>query len=162
MARVETSFLVYAVLIGIDCDLHEVTWWAESGAHHQGKPATSVPALTQFLTDQADSTILFEIAGAVDYTDNKGAAHNKRRWTIYNVAMAQQLDHLFHTGLLFRHEFLVAPSNLWTKGYPEKQRHALCRCTGATHDLREAQAMTRMYLRNPGAWTRLNDYLGQL
>lgn len=147
--------------IGIDCDLHEITWWAED-ASHQGKPNTAIASLTQYLRDKEGYLLLYEIAGPVDYTDNKGAAHNKRRWTIFNVAMAQHLDSLFAVGPLWRHTFLVAPSNKWTKGYPEKQRHGLCECDAKTHDLREAQCMTRMYLRNPEAWTSLSHFLATL
>lgn len=150
------------MLIGVDCDLHELTWWAEDGTSHQGKPATAIPALTQFFMGIPAATVLYEIAGPVDYTDNKGAAHNKRRWTIFNVATAMRLDHLFGDGVFFRHKFLVAPSNLWTRGYPEKQRHALNQCTAKTHDLREAQCMVRMYARNADVWKPLSTFLAEL
>lgn len=147
------------MLIGIDCDLHEVTWWVSEEHHAQGRPNTALPALYQFLRDREPATLLYEIAGPVDYTDNKGAAHNKRRWTIFNVATAVEMDYAFATG---SHRFLVSPSNLWTRGYPEAQRHMICGCTAGTHDLREAQAMTKMYARHPEAWKSLSHFLAAL
>ena len=154
------------MLIGIDCDLRELTWVASNGVQFRDTipqlGVTKLCALLAGLTIDETATILFEIAGAVDYTDNKGAAHNKRRWTIYNVAMAQHIHETFQRGPRFRHHFLVAPSSAWTKGYPEKQRHKLFNCDGATHDLRECQAMIGAFKRDPSAWRQLPTYLESL
>ena len=57
-------------------------------------------------------TVLLEVAGAVDYTDNKAVAHNKRRWTIWNIATAAYLAN----SLCDVATVLVAPSSAWTRG----------------------------------------------
>jgi len=153
------------MIIGVDCDLREITWKADTTVfpgEYQGAAAPGIAALVHYLgSEELPATILYEIAGAVDYTDNKGAAHNKRRWTIYNVAMAARLHELF-TAKLFKHTMLVAPSSAWTGGYTEKQRHLLYKCTASTHDLRECEAMARSYRRHPDKWTPFNLYIENL
>lgn len=153
------------VIVGVDCDLREITWKADTEdfpGQYQGDAATGIAALTRYLSAQNRlAVVLYEIAGAVDYTDNKGAAHNKRRWTIYNVATAARLHELF-AAKFFNHSMVVAPSSAWTGGYTEKQRHLLYNCTAATHDLRECEAMARSYLRHPAKWVSFNSYIENL
>ncbi len=154
------------MLIGVDVDLREMTWVADNGTQFRDTVPqlgiTKLCALLASLPLDVVATVLYEIAGAVDYSDNKGTAHNKRRWTIFNVAMAQHLHDTFHRGPYFRHHLVVAPSSVWTKGYPEKQRHKLFACDAATHDLRECQAMIGAYKRDPAGWKPLPDYLYSL
>lgn len=162
-------------VVGIDCDLHELTWWMQCAegetVSFQGDTDLGIAKLTRTLEracpeSKPGATVLFEIASPVDYTskDQNAAsiAYHKRRWTIYNVAIAQRMDMLFGVGLLFRHRFLVAPSSAWTQGFNEKRRHSIYKCDGDTHDLREAQCMAKSYPRLAKVWQPLTTYLKHL
>ena len=142
-------------VVAIDCDLRSIYAVAAPGLII----ADDEPALTGKLIDAlgAHDVILFEIAGATDYSDSKAIAHNKRRWTIWNVATAAVLDE----ALQERHmkKLLVAPSSVWTKGYTREQRHLMAKCTAKNKDLRECQAMLWFYDRDPTVWIPLDEYL---
>ena len=141
------------MIAAIDCDLRKHYCVDEAGqvllkgVDHWG-------LLTNL---RAYTVVLFEIASAVDYTDNKAVAHNKRRWTIYNVAQAMHLAHLLPSVRL-----LVAPSSAWTKGYGLKTRHTLAECKQKQKDLREAECMIFMYRNDPTCWKPLPQYLKEI
>ena len=103
--------------------------------------------------------VLCEIAGAVDYSDNKAIAHNKRRWTIWNVSTITELNEFCKK---FKVELLVSPSSKWTHGHDSKVRHALVKAQAKNHDLREAESMIWFYRQSPADWTSLRDFLEQI
>lgn len=108
------------------------------------------------------ATVLMEVAGAVDYTDNKAIAHNKRRWTIWNIAEVSRINHCFTDELWENVRLRVAPSSKWTHGHDVKVRHALAKCTAKTKDTREAEAMIWFYRKTPSDWVSLDEYLENL
>ena len=57
---------------------------------------------------------------------------------------------------------LVAPSNVWTRGYDLKTRHKLAGCRQPKKDLRECEAMLWFYKQRPNDWVPLRDYLASL
>jgi hypothetical protein len=103
--------------------------------------------------------VLFEIASALDYTDEKAIAHHKRRWTIWNIACATALDMLLSEKGV---EMLVAPSHAWTKGHDIKLRQAVAKADAKNKDLREAQAMLVYQTMHPSAWMTLEHYLERI
>lgn len=139
--------------LAIDCDLRKVYAALEGGrvvckADPEARPI--------FEDHWPDWTILFEIASALDYSDSKAIAHNKRRWTIWNVAMAVRLDrHVRDTG----GTFLVSPSHKWTRGHGREVRHALAKCQCTQKDLRECEAMIFMHHHRPQDWVPLQEFL---
>ena len=142
------------MLAAIDCDLRELTAVFSDGQAAQCRWPAFDALLGLF---RACDTLLYEIASAVDYTDSKAVAHNKRRWTIFNAAMAMRINDACQGS-----RFLVSPSHVWTKGYPEKVRHKLAGCTQRNHDLREAECMLWMYRQDPSAWVPLHQFLEKL
>lgn len=141
--------------LAIDCDLRRIHAVASDG-HVVCKDAPSLSAVLRWIYEHRAATVLFEIAGAVDYTDSKAIAHNKRRWTIWNVAQAATLnDYCERVGV----PMLVSPSSKWTLGHEAKVRHAIASCMCPTHDLREAEAMLWFHTREPNKWQTLSAYL---
>jgi hypothetical protein len=144
------------LIAALDCDLRELTAVVSDGVRFQYRYPFPDGVLA---TLRYCDIVLYEIASAVDYTDSKAIAHHKRRWTIFNSAIAAWLDvNLREAGV----KFLVSPSNVWTKGYPEKVRHKLATCKGSNHDIREAECMLWMYRQDPSAWVPLNQFLEKL
>ena len=135
----------------VDCDLRRVHCVDEAGRVICSNSKTIQPILDSGLA--ISDTILFEIASPLDYTDSKAIAHNKRRWTIWNVAQAVHLAHLTPCTVL------VSPSHTWTRGHDAKLRQAAAGATASTHDLREAQAMLWYAQHRPQDWKPLEDYL---
>lgn len=143
-------------LVGVDIDLRKVyAWHSERGAIVNG--VSDVEDLLVGLVAGADKPMLLvEIAGPIDYSDNKAVAHNKRRWTIFNVATAAALD------AAMPGRVLVSPSSDWTHGYPSEARHRLARADAKAYDLRECQAMIWSYQLAPTRWRQLPAFLAKL
>ncbi|MEY2653886.1 MAG: hypothetical protein RLZZ524_914, partial [Pseudomonadota bacterium] len=104
--------------------------------------------------------VLFEIASPVSF--NRGAAGHAAmtqlaKWAIWNVACAVEIDRISP-----RQRILVAPSNVWTKGYDLHTRHAMAKCVQKKKDLRECEAMIFMYRHAPALWKPLPEYLATL
>jgi len=105
------------------------------------------------------SIILFEIASPVSF--NRGAAGHAAmtqlaKWAIWNVAWAMEIN------LRLPGQVLVAPSNVWTRGYDLKTRHQIAGCTQPKKDLRECEAMIWFYKQRPTDWRPLAEYLAAL
>ncbi len=149
----ETMLPMTNNIAAIDCDLRRMAIVFNDGRSKQLKWPWLGPELDTLQTCQI---VLFEIASAVDYTDSKATAHNKRRWTIFNVATASMLHERIGDRLL------VAPSHVWTKGHKEKVRQSLAECHQPNHDLREAEAMLWFYFKDPNAWVPFSRFLAQL
>lgn len=148
------SWIAGVNLVGVDIDLRKIyAWHSSHGALVNG--TDDVGELFRALAAKP-AKILVEIAGPVDYSDNKAIAHNKRRWTIYNVARAAML----HT--MLPDIVLVAPSSAWTHGYPKDVRHKLAKADAKNHDLRECQSMVWSYRMDPTRWRPLPEFLAAL
>lgn len=148
--------------LAIDCDLFRLHAVGEDGTVFAKNidPLSTAPEAEDFFLalDLTEDPVLFEIAGALDYTDNKAVAHNKRRWTIYNVAVAAALA--ARRALMGR--LLVAPSSVWTRRHDLATRHALAGCKHKQKDLRECEAMLWFHSRHPEDWVPLPEYLAAL
>jgi hypothetical protein len=146
--------------VAIDCDLRKM--YAVDDTDRVLLKAA--PELTDNFLDTLRveyGTVLFEIASAADYTDNPGAAHNKRRWTIFNVYQATRLAAYFHAHNSVT-QLLVAPSSKWTHGHSLTTRHMLAGCKQKQKDLRECEAMLWFYDRMPTDWVPLDLFIASL
>lgn len=141
------------MIAAIDCDLRKIYCVTDRG-EVLAKADPSPDHVAALLCAHNITTVLFEIASAVDYTDSKSVAHNKRRWSIWNVAAAARLD-----ALRGDHSVLVAPSSAWTRGFDLFTRHRMAGCTQKQKDLRECEAMIWFYKQHPWAWKSLGEYL---
>lgn len=148
------------MIVAIDCDLRQSYAVASSG--HAGKGATPLEALAALDSDRCFSNperILFEIASPVSFS--RGAAGhaamtNLAKWALWNMHWATQLYHLSHRTKV---PFLVAPSNVWTKGHKLEVRHAIAGCKQPQKDLRECEAMIYFYNLEPGVWVPIEQYM---
>lgn len=146
-------------MIAVDIDLRKVYAWSSiSGVVASGALTSDNYLLMSIVlaASSADENVLVEVAGPIDYSDNKAVAHNKRRWTIYNIAKAMQL-HIELPGRV-----LVSPSSDWTSGYPIEVRHKLAKATAKQKDLRECEAMLWSYRVTPMKWRPLPEFLERL
>jgi len=146
------------MIAAIDCDLRKLYYVDELGNALRAESITEL--VEQFMTVPAPSTLLFEIAGATDYTKEKGpgVAYNKRRWTIYNAVAAGALSAILPVQV----KMLVSPSSLWTRRFELTVRHKMAGCKQKQKDLRECEAMMWFHRHYPAAWTPLADYLETL
>jgi len=148
------------VICAIDCDLRESFCVTEGGATSRAEnPVKAIHDLGNAVAGSL-RTILFEIASPVSF--NRGAAGfaamtQLARWALWNMAQAVRLDATFSACTI-----LVSPSNVWTKGYDLKTRHAMAKCKQPKKDLRECEAMIFMYKHNPAVWKSLPEYLASL
>lgn len=144
----------------IDCDLHKTYCVADDGR----VVCKASPVLTGVELAHGD-TLLYEIASPMDYTPdgNKGIAYNKRRWTIWNVAQAVQLDNdILASALMVEANLLVSPSSKWTRGYELLARHKLAGCKLGEKNLRECEAMLWFYKHRPADWIPLEQFLAEI
>lgn len=103
--------------------------------------------------------LLMEVASPVDYCEQPGAAYQKRRWMIWNIATATILaTWAMEQGIMT----LVSPSSAWTRGFKLEQRHAIAKCQQKQKDLREAEAMIAFHRLHPAAWVDLDTYLERI
>lgn len=122
-------------------------------------------------TVAAPRLVLIEVAGPVMHHEE---SHSWRRWCIYNAIVAAQMVDTFARDDI---KCLVSTSTAWTKGYGEKERHAIAGMlplkhkTGKgkkvpiyaeAHDIRECRAMLYFYQRDPTPWKPLDQYLKEL
>lgn len=142
--------------MAVDCDLRKA-YAVHSDGHAARFEHVDPIQLAGLAAAEARGcdTILLEVASALDYTDNKAIAHNKRRWTIYNIAFAVALDRLVD-------HLLVAPSSAWTRGIDRKTRHLMAHCVQPQKDLREAEAMLWFHSHHPVVWKPLPHFLSTL
>lgn len=147
------------MILAVDCDLRRVHA-VDAAGQVICSQAPDIAPVEAWAYANRNGTILFEIASALDYTDSKAVAHQKRRWTIYNVATAARLD--AHCTQLGGPVVLVAPSHAWTQGHPLARRHLLAGCTQRQKDLREAEAMHWFHRHKPQDWRPLWHFLATL
>jgi hypothetical protein len=142
--------------MAIDCDLRKA-YAVDTEGHADRFECNSPVGLANLVASVARGCdlVLLEVASPLDYTDNKAIAHNKRRWTIFNVAFAVALDRQVD-------RLLVAPSSAWTRSMPLKARHLLAHCDQPQKDLREAEAMLWFHSHHPAAWKPLAEFLSTL
>lgn len=106
----------------------------------------------------AHDTVLVEIASPVDTSSEPAQAYNRRKWAIGNAMMIGRLMFWAELNNCLP-KFLVAPSNLWTLGHPEKVREAASGCIGQdNHDIRACRSMLHYYKTNPAKWVPLSAY----
>lgn len=141
------------MIAACDIDLRKVYCIREDGGIiYNGDPGPPpIPSTVDLLLCEIASPTSFGRGGA-----REGTMFNLAKWAIYNVSMITWLDAMEPARLL------VAPSNVWTKGYTAKARQALAGATAKNHDLRECQAMIYMYKLDPKPWVSLTEYLENL
>ncbi len=149
------------MICAIDCDLRQSYCVFEDGRSGRGG-GPSAALLDAGKGGPRPYTVLFEIASPVSF--NRGAAGHAAmtqlaKWAIWNAAQAANLVHL---NAAFGIRVLVAPSNVWTKGYDLHTRHAMAKCVQKKKDLRECEAMIFMYRHAPALWKPLPEYLATL
>jgi hypothetical protein len=137
--------------LAVDCDLRKIYAVDSAGAVVCSKSPDITPVV-QWAQANPSGLVLFEVASALDYTDSKAVAYNKRRWTIWNIAQATRL----HASVP---HLLVAPSHVWTKGHHVDVRHRVAGALARNKDLRECEAMLWFHQRDPGAWTDYQQFL---
>jgi hypothetical protein len=152
------------MILAIDCDLR-TCYGVTSGGWHGA--ATDLDKLFDRMDEDGvpePDVLLFEIASPVSF--NRGAAGhgamtNLAKWALWNMAWGAKLNAML-AWVDQDHRLLVAPSNVWTKGYEEKARHKMCGAVRKKKDLRECEAMIWFYKHDPKAWKTLPDYLAGL
>ncbi len=157
--------------ISVDCDLRRVHAWCSFCGEVCKKSPSIAPVVAHIALHQSmifgtpmpehreTPTVLFEIASPTSAKrggENAGQQYQLARWSIWNVANATML--LATAGA----KLLVAPSNLWTKGYALEDRHAIAKATASTKDLRECQTMLYFHTIHPKPWVPLAAYLESL
>ena len=147
------------MLASIDCDLRTSYLVTDQGLGIRAPdPIKALHALGPAAGNLR--TVLFEIASPVSF--NRGAAGHAAmtqlaKWAIWNTAQAVRVNLIF-----FACDVLVAPSNVWTRGYDLKTRHQIAKCKRPKKDLRECEAMQFFYKQRPTDWVPLADYLAAL
>lgn len=147
-----------AHVIACDIDLRRAHAWSNL----RGRVAYQEPNPYHFMDTVAaefPDVVLVEVASARDYDDglaNPGARINKRRWMLWNIHAVTLI------GAKFGDKVKVSPSSVWTRGHPEKVRHAAANCKATNHDLRETEAMIAFHAIRPGDWIPLSQYLANL
>lgn len=147
--------------IAIDCDLK--TSYCVSDSGWSGRGLTPIAAVVDGLSAPAPlagATFLFEIASPVSFNRSPGSdasVYHLARWAIWNVTWAVRMR-----AWVGKNTFLVAPSNVWTKGHPEKTRHMIAGARLGKKDLRECEAMLFFHNLHPESWVNLSDYLRNL
>lgn len=144
------------MIAAVDCDLRQS--YCVRGDGRAGRAIYPVNAVLSAGSGDL-SIILFEIASPVSF--NRGAAGHAAmtqlaKWAIWNVAWAMEIN------LRLPGQVLVAPSNVWTRGYDLKTRHQIAGCTQPKKDLRECEAMIWFYKQRPTDWRPLAEYLAAL
>ncbi len=139
--------------IAVDCDLRKIYAVSSDGVQ-VCKAVSGMDAIYAVRGSNPD-LVLFEIASPVDYNEMPGQAYQKRRWMLYNMAMASQFNNTFAN-------VLVSPSSNWTHGYDLKTRHKLAGCDATQKDLRECQAMLWFHSKAPAKWMTLKTFLENL
>lgn len=149
-------------VLAFDIDLHKVYCWSKKF----GKVASAVPNVEAALQLYVDAghgdeevQLIAEVASPVSGVRAKVSSNainfNLMKWAIFNIASAMAL-------MVSCRNLLVAPSNVWTNGYPLKTRHQLAKCTAKNKDLRECEAMLWFYNQKPAAWVPFPRYLEAL
>jgi len=147
------------MILALDCDLR--TSYGVTDTGWSGRAADPVEVVHACKAVMPPSIILFEIASPVSFNrgaDGQAAMTMLAKWAIWNTAWAALLA---SDCSLRRIEFLVAPSNVWTKGHPEKVRHLIADCKQPKKDLRECEAMLFFHRHHPGDWKPLLQYLSE-
>ncbi len=146
--------------LAIDCDLRKL-FAVDSHGSVIAKAASQTDAIDDW-TQRAPlgSVVLFEIASPVSFT-RAAAGHaamtRLAQWAIWNAVTAARLDRMVRSrpGV----QFLVSPSNRWTRGLELKVRHKLAGAKQPQKDLRECETMLWSHAHMPGLWQPLDAYL---
>lgn len=141
--------------IAVDIDLHRIHAYCEE----RGRICYKSPDLQPIHEAvRSGDFLLVEIAGVNFYTSGKpltpAVVSNYLKWTVFNVRMATELGRYPDT--------LVAPSSAWSRGYPEKVRHAMAQVKGDNHDIRECRAMLWFHTAYPQAWVPFDQFISKL
>ena len=132
--------------------------------------------LGSFATMYQTDVLLLEVAGPIMHHEE---SHSWRRWAIFNALWIGQLIGSLPESSSFSsgHNILVATSTAWTKGFGEKERHAIAGMNplkfktvkgkkvpiyAEAHDIRECRAMLYFHERDPKTWKTLDEYLKEL
>lgn len=140
--------------LAVDCDLRKVFAYDSDAKRVVANGEADITSVILWCRRQVAPTVLFEVASAVDYTNSKAIAHHKRRWTMFNIAMAERLSQWC--------DLHVAPSSAWTKGFDVKARHRMAKCILPNKDLRECEAMLWFHAHEQRAWVPWAQYLREL
>lgn len=148
------------MILAIDCDLRQSYGVTDTGLSARGNDPWQV---IHNLSRPGLDTVLFEIASPVSFNrggQSSAIMHNLAKWALWNMGWAGMISEV-----IAEHEtwqFLVAPSNIWTKGYDLKTRHLIAKCKQPKKDLRDCEAMIFMYQQEPKSWVPLDHYLTRL
>lgn len=148
-------------IAAFDVDLHKIYCVDSNGKIIlKATPHISLPESN--ILEKMD-VVLAEIAspvsGARNAVNSNAVNFNLMKWVIFNVAKIAELFEF----LINRHvPLLVAPSNVWTKGYPLGIRHEVYNCKHKQKDLRECEAMIGSYKAQPSLWVPYLSYLESL
>lgn len=91
-------------------------------------------------------------------TQAKGELTNRLRACLYNSFIVGQIaEHMHQKGR--EDDFLVAPSTVWTQGFPENVRQIMSGAKGQdNHDIRECRTMLFFYSQSPKRWIPFHQY----
>lgn len=141
-------------ILSFDIDLNRVhAWSSETGRVCYNATGAEVPFQQLSLHD----ITLIEVASNIFYDKRPQVVHRSAAWAIFNTYFATVLW-TWHRSIAADKKLFVAPSSLWSLGYPEHARHAIAEVTGDNHDIREARAMQFFYGRNPSKWVPFDVY----
>lgn len=136
--------------VACDIDLRKVYAVTDAG-EVVCKAAPDVAPVLAWIRANPGALVLVEVASALDYTDSKAIAHQKRRWTIWNIAATQRIAAVCDP--------LVSPSHVWTRGHRLEVRHLAAKCRQTQKDLRECECMLWSHHHNPELWTPWPSFL---
>lgn len=147
--------------ISLDVDLRKVYAWSDRrGMLLNGAEFPTFDILVP-------CRVLMEIASPVDYNEVAGVAYQKRRWMLFNMAVAGMLCCTSEDAPI-KTEFLVAPSSKWTKGYSHDARWKMAgierkgKKWAHNKDIRECIAMQWFFKQTPTDWVSFDTYLEKL
>ncbi len=107
--------------------------------------------------------LIVEVASPTSFVrgvTHANVAYNLGRWAIWNIAHASALS--IPVARATGNPPLVCPSDIWTRGYDVKTRHALAKAGAKNKDLRECEAMLWFHKKWPDDWCRMSTFLERI
>lgn len=141
-------------ILSFDIDLNRIHAWS----NEFGRIAYKAPSLTDEILGAIGhhDVVLIEVASNIFYDKRPSVVHRTCAWMLFNTYTATEI---MHARVLYgKTQPLVAPSSMWSMGYPEDVRHAMADVTGDNHDIREARCMQFFYLKCPTKWVPFQTY----
>ena len=142
--------------IAVDCDFQRIHAYCSERGRICYKSLDVGPILSAL---RAGDTLIYEIASPRFFSSQRqitpAVVSNTMKWVIFNIHIAQ----IVYAAVP---DVLVSPSNVWTNGYEEKAREALCEVTGDNHDIRACRCMLWFYKHKPGQWIPYPEFISQL